>query len=161
MPEHYRWQVQHQLMVAKAEVADVYVFDGESGLLLPVVPEPSSWTRIREGWGMFAEFVAKRSAPPLIKGDVRERSDPEWISAAEAYLEAKQSADAMSKILDEKKAGLLALADHTSVTGSGVTVTRFWKNGVVDYKKIPEINAVDLEQYRGPVREEVRVTIAR
>jgi YqaJ-like viral recombinase domain len=30
LPEHYRWQVQHQLMVDRAEVADVFVFDGDT-----------------------------------------------------------------------------------------------------------------------------------
>ena len=32
LPEHYQWQVEHQLMVAKAEVADVFVFDGVDGI---------------------------------------------------------------------------------------------------------------------------------
>ena len=27
LPEHYQWQVQHQLLVTKAEVADVFVFE--------------------------------------------------------------------------------------------------------------------------------------
>src|SRR5437762_905865 len=36
LPEHYQWQVQHQLMVTKAEVADVFVFDGTEGIQLEV-----------------------------------------------------------------------------------------------------------------------------
>jgi hypothetical protein len=35
---------------------------------------------------------------------------------------------------------------------------RYWKSGVIDYKKIPELTAIDLERYRGPQRQEVRVT---
>jgi hypothetical protein len=30
-----------------------------------------------------------------------------------------------------------------------VSVTRFWKAGSVDYKKVVELRGVDLEQYRG------------
>lgn len=33
LPEHYQWQVQHQLMVSKADVADVFVFDGSEGMV--------------------------------------------------------------------------------------------------------------------------------
>ena len=43
---------------------------------------------------------------------------------------------------------------------TGVTVTRFWKAGSVDYKKVVELKGVDLERYRGRGREEVRVTVA-
>jgi hypothetical protein len=39
-------------------------------------------------------------------------------------------------------------------------VTRFWKLGAVDYKKIPELKGVDIEPYRGQAREEVRVTVS-
>jgi len=44
--------------------------------------------------------------------------------------------------------------------GAGVTVTRFWKAGSVDYKKVVELKGVDLSAYRGKAREEVRVTTA-
>ena len=158
LPEHYRWQVQHQLMVAKADVADVFVFDGTEGILFPVAPDPSSWPQIRAAWDAFMENVEKKSPPPLGKGDVRERDDPEWAAAAAAYLEAKRAVDAAAKTLDEAKAGLVGLAAHTSESGGGVTVTRFWKSGTIDYKKIPELAGLDLEPYRGPQRQEVRVT---
>jgi hypothetical protein len=39
-------------------------------------------------------------------------------------------------------------------------VTRYWKTGNVDYKKVVELRGVDLEAYRGKGREEVRVTMS-
>ena len=60
--------------------------------------------------------------------------------------------------LGAAKQRLVALASHTSETGSGVTVTRYWKSGAIDYKKVPELNAVDLQNYRRAAREETRVT---
>jgi putative phage-type endonuclease len=158
LPEHYRWQVQQQLMVSGADVADVYVFDGTEGIVFPVAPDPASWPPIRVAWDTFMQLVVTRSPPPLAKGDVRERDDPEWTAAAATYLEAKRVADAAAKALDAAKAGLVGLAWHTSEAGAGVTVTRFWKNGTIDYKKIPELAAVDLERYRGAQGQEVRVT---
>ena len=40
-----------------------------------------------------------------------------------------------------------------------MSVTRYWKAGNVDYKKVVELQGVDLERYRGKAREEVRVTV--
>lgn len=44
--------------------------------------------------------------------------------------------------------------------GAGETVARFWRAGSVDYKKVVELKGVDLEQYRGKAREDVRVSVA-
>jgi hypothetical protein len=55
---------------------------------------------------------------------------------------------------------LVALATHPREQGAGVAVTRYWKAGNVDYKKVPALTGVDLELYRGKGREEVRVTTA-
>ena len=43
MPEHYYWQVQHQLMVSAANVAHLYVFDGKEGVLLEQEAKPADW----------------------------------------------------------------------------------------------------------------------
>jgi hypothetical protein len=40
-------------------------------------------------------------------------------------------------------------------------VTRFWKQGNVDYKRVPELQGVNLDPYRGKAREEVRVSVGR
>jgi putative phage-type endonuclease len=159
LPEHYRLQVQHQLVVAKAEVADVFVFDGKEGLRLEVRPDPTSWGRIREAWDAFWPFITERTPPPLAKGDVRQRDDAEWADAAQVYIEAKRAADAVARTLDDAKGRLIALASHCSEGGGGVTVTRYWKKGAIDYKKIPELAGVELDRYRGTSREEVRVAI--
>lgn len=160
LPEHYQWQVQHQLMVTKAAIADVFVFDGEEGILLEVTPQPATWPRIHTGWDEFMAFVTSKSPPPLSSGDVRQRSDTEWAAAAAHYLETKLFADQGQKALAEAKDRLIALASHTSESGGGVTVTRYWKQGSIEYRKIPELEALDLEQHRGASRQETRVTTA-
>jgi putative phage-type endonuclease len=158
LPVHYQWQIEHQLMVTKAALADVFVFDGAEGILLEVVPDASTWPRIHEAWDAFMRCVTEERAPPLSKGDVRERSDAEWTAAAAHYLVMKLFAEQAQNALSEAKDGLLALACHTSETGGGVTVTRYWKQGAIAYTKIPELRALDLEQYRGAPREETRIT---
>ena len=158
LPEHYQWQVQHQLMVTRADVADVFVFDGNEGIIFPVVPDPSAWPKLHEAWDRFAEYVATNTPPPLSERDTRLRDDPEWLSAASTYLALRAAYEAQGTRLDEAKATLLGLSSHAKEQGGGVAVTKFWKKGAVEYKRVPELGDVDLEQYRGAGREEVRVT---
>ena len=65
----------------------------------------------------------------------------------------------MAKALDGAKSQLVRLAAHAKEQGGGVSVTRLWKRGDVEYKRVPEFVAIDMEQYRGEPREETRVTV--
>ena len=146
---------------AQADTADVYVFDGAEGLLIEVTPQPDNWPQIHAAWDAFMRCVSDGQPPALTARDTRVRDDPEWLSAAAAYLEAKRAADTIGTALDEAKARLIGIADHAKEQGGGVSVTRMWKRGGVEYKRVPELVGVDLEQYRGAAREEVRVLIER
>jgi uncharacterized protein with GYD domain len=77
------------------------------------------------------------------------RTDTQWQSAANEYVALKQAAETAIEHLDAAKQRLVALASHTSETGGGVTVTRYWKQGSIEYRKIPELEALGLELYRG------------
>ena len=161
IPVHYQWQLQHQLMVAKAELAHLFVFDGDRGLLLEARPQPDDWVQLRDHWDAFMRCVQEDVAPGLAEGDTRLREDEAWTKAASAYLKAKREADAASAELDQAKGALLKLTAGPMERGGGVQVTRYWKTGSVDYKKVPALAGVDLSPYRSPSREEVRITICK
>lgn len=159
LPEHYRWQVQHQLMVTQAQVADVFVFDGEGGHLLQVTPEPHSWSAIRSAWDGFAKLVAASEPPPLTDRDVRIRNDAEWLEAAAKYRELRAAYEELDKKLDGAKDRLAALIAHARESGGGVTATIYWKRGAIDYSLVPQLASVNLDQYRRPPRKELRVQV--
>ena len=114
-------------MVTKADIADVFVFDGTEGIVFPVAPDPSSWPRIHEAWDGFMRCVTESEAPPLTDRDTRLRDDPEWLEAAAAYLELKTAYDELSAKYDAAKERLIAQASHAKEQGGGVSVTRYWK----------------------------------
>jgi hypothetical protein len=60
--------------------------------------------------------------------------------------------------LEAAKEQLGALTSLTSERGAGVSVTRYWKAGSIDYKKVPVLVGADLERYSGAAREEVQVS---
>lgn len=110
---------------------------------------------------LFPRIRAKTSdtPPPLTDADMVLREDAEWSKAAKAFTEAKQAADLADAAVAKARDELLVLARHTWEQGAGVSVTRYWKAGNVNYKTVPALQGLDLSQYRGKTREEVRVTI--
>jgi putative phage-type endonuclease len=159
LPDHYQCQIEHQLMVTNAARADVFVFDGAEGIVLEVTPDAGTWPRIHEAWDKFARYVKESEAPPLTDRDRRLRDDPDWLSAAAAYLELRASHDELSTKLDEAKSQLLGLVSHAKEQGGGLSVTRLWRRGNIDYKRVPALAGIDLETYRSVPRQETRVTI--
>lgn len=160
VPDHYAAQIQHQLMVSGAKLAHLYVFDGTQGLLRPVEPIDHAMQRIRQGWDLFQTYLDTDTPPPLTDADTVLRDDPDWTQAAQAFSQAKQAADQADEAVTRAREALVALARHPKEQGSGVSVTRFWKAGNVDYKRIPALQGLDLSCYRGKLREEVRVVAA-
>lgn len=124
IPEHYWWQVQHQLMVSEAELAHFFVFDGISeGVMVEVKPEPDRWHDIFQAWASFQRQLDADTPPPLQENDVELRQDREWQLAAEAYRQAKQQMDAVSECLAETKCRLLGLCTAEAQKGYGVRVS--------------------------------------
>jgi putative phage-type endonuclease len=161
VPEMYRVQIQSQLMVSEAKMAHLWVFDGEDGLLLSVEVDEVCQQRIRNAWDVFQGYVDTDTSPPMTEADTVLRSDTDWQVAAEDYVVLKGLAEDAATRADDAKAKLIALVVHNRESGCGVSVTRYFKQGSVDYKRVPELGAVDLEQYRGKSREEFRVTIVK
>ena len=161
VPEHYRIQVQHQLMVAGATLAHLWVFDGSEGILVEIRRDEATVAAIRAAWDVFQKYLDSDTPPPLTERDTVERTDPVWQLAAGLYVSAKRKADEATAELEKAKERLVELASHVSESGFGVTVSRYFKQGNVDYKKVPALKGVDLNAYRGAGRQEVRVTIDR
>ena len=57
VPEHYLVQVQHQLMVAGAQTAHLWVYDGSQGLLHEIQRDEDSMARIQAAWEALAAHL--------------------------------------------------------------------------------------------------------
>lgn len=159
VPEHYLVQIQHQLMVSGASVAHLWVFDGSNGILVTVLPDQEMFQCIKCGWDNFQQYLDEDRPPPLSDSDVLIRTDDIWRVAAQAYARLKTESDDLAVQVENARQRLIQLASHNSERGFGVMVSRYMKAGSVDYKKVPQLQDVDLELYRGKTREEVRVTV--
>jgi putative phage-type endonuclease len=160
-PEHYYLQVQHQLMVSGAKLAHLWVFDGSKGIKIEIAPDPKTFEHIKSAWDDFQNLLDTDTAPPLSEQDTLLRQDDGWRQAAELFITLKSKAEEAAEQADDAKSKLISLATHSRENGSGVSVTRYWKQGSVDYKSIPALQSVDLDSYRGKAKEEVRVTVVK
>ena len=77
------------------------------------------------------------------------------------FFHVKQAADKADEAVEAARRALVDLARHPREQGAGVSVVKLWKQGNVDYKRIPELRGIKLDQYRGKGREEVRVALAK
>jgi putative phage-type endonuclease len=157
VPAHYRCQIQHQLMVSGATLAHLWVYAGSRGLLLEVQRDDPAIEQLRRAWDSFQACIDTDSPPPLCEADTVQRTDAAWVEAAKAYKFAKRLADEAATGLDAAREALTALAQHAREHGGGISVTRYWKSGPVNYKAVPALRGVDLTPYRGRPREEIRV----
>ena len=115
--------------------------------------------RIHQGWEAFQVHLDQDAPSALTDEDTEQRTDADWQQVAQAYAQVKREADRMAEKLEEARQALLALAQHPKESGAGDTVTRYWKQGNVDYKRIPALQGLDLSPWRGKSREEVRVIL--
>lgn len=124
---HYAVQIQHQLMVTGAAKAHLYVFDGDVGTVVEVLPDTAVMAQIRSNWDDFMKLVVSDTPPPLTPLDTVIREDDAWRMAAEMFIASRQVADEANARAEEARADLASLAQHNSERGYGVSVCKFWK----------------------------------
>lgn len=97
----------------------------------------------------FLEHVATDVPPQLVDADAIVINTPEWRRVAKQWLKANTKLKKYKDACDLLKEAMIEMAGNKSVTGSGVTLTRTWVEGKIAYGKIPELEKVDLNKYRG------------
>jgi predicted phage-related endonuclease len=100
VPEHYVIQVQHQLMVSGAQTANLWVYDGNQGILHEIARDDACMDRIQAAWTAFAAHLDTDTPPALAEADTVQRLDAEWSVAAKGFAEAKALADQAAERLE-------------------------------------------------------------
>jgi hypothetical protein len=86
------------------------------------------------------------------------RTDPTWTRVARNWLKAHAAAEKAKLTLEKARFKLVLLAAGASAKGDGVSVTRFFRAGTIDYGRIPELRGVALDDYRRAGEWQFRVT---
>lgn len=150
VPSDYLWQMQHQMAVNGCAEQFLYVFHPDmTHIEIKVKRDEKMIEELVEAEREFYyNHILEFTPPPLCDLDYEERNDYDWLNACESFLRAKELADQYVRAVESHKEKLIQIANGKNTRGAGITL--FWtsKRGPVDYKAIPELKEVNLDQYR-------------
>lgn len=162
VPEKYIPQIQHQLMVSKAEVCYFLSYSyaaykeskavtADNLAIVEVKPDKEyQATLMQEELKFWQENVVPKRPP--IPGDKDYKPLRGVAKEVKKWKSIKAKIDDLETQLESVRAEIIAKAEsekHPRFVCSGVRIRQESRVGNVNYKNIPELKGVDLEKYRG------------
>lgn len=158
IPKHYYDQVQH-MYVASDFTLDICHFvvanwSNPSQIIFLDVPEDEDYTqdllkKERYFWDQVCNFIE----PEITDKDVKFLDDGLLDHLARQYLKTKAQSKKLELELETLKTSMLEKVKELGIKRANVNnllnVSPVYRKGNVQYNKIPELENVDLEKYRG------------
>lgn len=159
VPEMYLPQVLYQMMVhpTKDHYFCVYCPEMKEGAYVLVEPHEAYTNEIKAACEDFWNCVVTQTAPKLTHRDFLEKEDDEsWMNQAKfvarckmEYEELEEKREIAKLKYEEAKKALAVLTDDQSAEGGGFKLKKIVSKGRISYSKIPLLQEMDLEIYRG------------
>jgi len=148
LPIQYHLQTQQQLLVTGAKELILWIYDinTHSAIKQQIKPDAAIQQEIFEAWKKYWSYDGP---PPAGEKDFITRKDDEWVSLATEWCEVHSQLDTLSTREKELRQSLIDISEDKSILGGGIRFKRSEGKGRISYAKIPELDDVDLELYRG------------
>ena len=145
IPKHYHYQMQHQLLVCNLSGITLVVSDGEICQVYTIYQDVDVQREILKKEKAFYERMISYDLPD---DPHEERPELEGLLTnmnhiRETIQKLQLEYDACEKVVKE-------CASENSVKCGEYKVTRYLKPGAIEYKEIPVLKDIDLNQYRKP-----------
>lgn len=150
VPDHYYPQLQHQLAVMGTPMLWYYSYYNGEGIKVAVERDDKYIDKLIQAEAAFWQQVKELKAPEPTSRDYQLVEDGEWDLICEELFQAEEQLQVLSSHRDALRQALIEKANGRSCKGGGVTLTKTFPKGRVQYTKIPELAGVDLEKYRAP-----------
>jgi putative phage-type endonuclease len=138
VPEHYMMQVQYQLAVTGADVADFFVYheDTDQHELKEVKPDLDLQGELIMAALLFwGTYVEGDTPPPLTDRDIKViDDDPEVAELCDLIFKNKMSASKAQ--MNEWKQMAVSIAGHPKIRCGQVQIATVKRNGVFSYHKL-------------------------
>ncbi|MGZ5080859.1 MAG: lambda-exonuclease family protein [Usitatibacter sp.] len=162
VPAEYRPQLAHQVVTSGAGaclfVGKNDALDEKAHYLVPR-QELEDLDTVERG-NAFWKLVEDGEEPEPDESEIITLDNEEVRALANRFRMAKLQIAKYEKEQEEVAAQLKALAGEARKARCGdVTLTRFFKKGNVDYKKIPQLAGVDLEAFRKKGAFQTRIDV--
>lgn len=158
IPDYHRCQMQHQLEVSGLDHCVYFFYDGVKGYPIDVYRDTRYINQLNEAEERFWDNLQDFVAPPLSGKDYEAHETQERLRLAQQWLEVSEQLNRDEKLEKELREKLITEAGERNTVGGGVKILMMGRAGSVDYKAVPELKGVDLDQYRKGAMKFFRVT---
>lgn len=148
VPVHYFPQLQQQIEVHNLEGVYYMAVHKGATVWFKVLPDRPYIQELITALKAFWECMETFTPPEACEKDFERRDDDQWCDLASRWKVANSRLKQAEEEVAILKEELIKLADGSNILGGGVQLTVSHRRGSIDYKKIPELNGVDVEQYR-------------
>jgi putative phage-type endonuclease len=149
IPDHYNYQLQHQMFVCELNWMYYFSFDGQSGILVIVGREETTIKKLIIKELEFYRCMLEVEPPKMTDKDFQVRKDVYWKEVSKHFLNVRSQLKELEKEQERLKIILLNLSENRPAIGCGIRLSKIIHKGAIDYKKIPELITVNLDEYRG------------
>lgn len=158
IPPKYFPQLQHIMLVLKLETMVYFSFDGKRGVSVLVHADKQYQDELLIREHEFNERRKTFTEPELTERDYIQQTDPDFLYHVHEYRKLAAEEKKIEQLKKSHRDSLIHLANKRNVAGGGIRVQQVTRRGVVDYQAITELDGVDLERYRKPDSQSVRIT---
>lgn len=163
IPGYYFPQLQHQMVVAGVDEA-LYVsyndkFDEKPIVSIPVKKENEYCKYLIEREYRFWESLNNFEPPEPSDKDMKLIADSDALWMATDYVKLSAQIKELEKKEKELREVLISMANHPRAMIGNLKITRIIRQGNVEYSKIPELQGIDLNQYRKKPIESWRISV--
>ena len=148
IPSHYYPQLQHQMEVCGLPSMHYFSYDGSEGVIITVDKDEEYVASLLAKEIQFWNCMQEGTSPGTDIGDFFDRDDEYWAQLAQQWRMCKKSLLALEKQEKQLRDQLIEQCNGQACRGAGIHVYKTVRGGTVDYKKIPELQNVDLTPYR-------------
>jgi hypothetical protein len=148
VPDHYFPQLQHQMYVCDVDQIFYYSFDGFDGVNVVVYRDNAYIEKMLiQEWNFYQCIINKKQPDDL--EEFKLRDDEEWKNLAQEWIKINQEIKTLEKKEQEIRKKLIDSTGKLNCKGAGISLSLIQKKGTVDYTKIPQLQTIDLDMYRG------------
>lgn len=149
VPVHYYPQLQHQMMVL--DLKEIYYLsysNSESVVIFRVLRDEEYCQKLLDNEKEFWNYLQNLEPPPLCDRDFIEKNDSLWFNTTSEWKKVHAQLKSLEEYEEELRKKMIIMCNGKNCRGNNVKSSFYVRKGNINYKNIPEIKNVDLEQYR-------------
>ena len=162
IPDIYYPQLQHQMYVCELDQIDYVSYHPDAFIeyTKTIVKRDETFLQQYIPKALaFMECIYSNTAPEKTEKDIIDCSgDEEYAFLEKEYMQAYNMSQQAEKEKERTRLALIEYAKKRRIKGEFLQVSKYLKSGTIDYKKIPEIQYLNLDKYRSPPVECYRIT---